>query len=110
MNTGAAALLLLVMAAVLANLPFVTERLFGLLARPIKNGWWRLLELTVYYLVFVAIGRGLESYVSRLQPQAWQFYAITFLVFVVLAYPGFIWRYLRKRRKPARSTSVGDDT
>lgn len=101
MNTGAAAVLLLIVAALLANLPFVTERLFLLVARPSKSAGWRLLELLVYYGCFVALGRGLEAYVSRLQPQAWQFYAITFLMFLVLAYPGFVWRYLRRRRPPA---------
>jgi hypothetical protein len=105
MNTGAAAVLLLVIAVLAANLPFFTDRLFGVFSKPVKNGWWRLAELTVYFLIFVAIGRGLEAYVGRLQPQAWQFYAITFLVFLVLAYPGFIWRYLRKRRA-ARSADT----
>lgn len=98
MNTGAAALLLLIIAVVFANLPFLTDRMFGLLPKPVKNGWWRLAELIVYFAMFVAIGRGLEAYVSRLQPQAWQFYAITFLIFLVLGYPGFVWRYLRRRR------------
>lgn len=98
MNTGAAALLLLVLAACLANLPFITERFFLLMRRPVKTVWWRLLELLIYYGIFVAIGRGLEAYVGRVQPQAWQFYAITLLVFLVLAYPGFVFRYLRRAR------------
>lgn len=102
MNTGAAALLLLVLAACLANLPFITERFFGLMPRPVKTIGWRLLELLVYYGIFIAIGRGLESYVGRMQPQAWQFYAITLLVFIVLAYPGFVFRYLRRSRGAAR--------
>lgn len=98
MNTGAAALVLLVLAACLANLPFITDRLFLFLARPVKTIWWRLLELLIYYGIFIAIGRSLEAYVGRLQPQAWQFYAITLLIFFVLAYPGFVARYLRRSR------------
>jgi hypothetical protein len=97
MNTVTAAFLLLVMAIVLANLPFFTQRLFGVFAKPAKSIWWRFAEMLVYYLIFVALGRGLEGYVGRMQPQAWQFYAITFLVFLVLAYPGFVWRYLRRQ-------------
>ncbi|MBU3725224.1 MAG: DUF2818 family protein [Burkholderiaceae bacterium] len=104
MNTGAAALLLLVLAACLANLPFVTERFFLVLSRPVKTVWWRLFELLVYYGLFIAIGRGLESYVGRLQSQAWQFYAITLLVFTVLAYPGFVFRYLRRSRGVKRDS------
>ena len=98
MNTGAAALLLLSLAIVLANLPFVSVRLFLVLPRPVKTIWWRFAELLVYYLLFLAAGRGLEAYVGRLHEQAWQFYAITFLIFLVLAYPGFTWRYLRRQR------------
>ena len=97
MNTATAAVLLLVIAIILANLPFFTARLFGVLSRPVKSIWWRFGEMLVYYLIFVALGRGLEGYVGRMQPQAWQFYAITFLVFLVLAYPGFVWRYLRRQ-------------
>ena len=98
MNTGAAALLLLVLAACLANLPFITERFFIFMPRPVKTVWWRLLELLAYYGIFITIGRGLEAYLGRSQPQAWQFYAITLLVFIVLAYPGFVFRYLRRSR------------
>lgn len=98
MNTGAAALLLLIVATVLANLPFFTERFFGIFRKPLKTVWWRLLEVLVYYGIFLLIGFGLESYVGRSQSQLWQFYAITFLIFLVLAYPGFVWRYLRRGR------------
>ncbi len=103
MNTGAAALLLLVVAVGLANLAFFTERLFLLVAlRKTKSLWWRLFEVLVYYGIFIGLGRALEAYVGRLHAQAWQFYAITLLIFLVLAYPGFIYRYLRRtRRAPA---------
>ncbi len=98
MNTAAAALLLLLIAVVLANAPFVTSRFFGVFSKPVKTVWWRLGELVVFYAIFIAIGRGLEADIGRLHDQAWQFYAITFLVFLVLAYPGFVWRYLRRSR------------
>lgn len=98
MNTAAAALVLLLIGVALANLPFFTVRFFGVFSRPVKTVWWRLLEMLVYYLIFLAIGRGLEAYVGRLHVQLWQFYAITFLIFLVLGYPGFVWRYLRRRR------------
>jgi hypothetical protein len=105
MNTGAAALLLLVVAVGLANLAFFTERLFLLIVlRKSKSLWWRLLEVLVYYGIFIGLGRALEAYVGRLHAQAWQFYAITLLIFFVLAYPGFIYRYLRRTR---RASSAG---
>ena len=97
MNTTAAAILLLVAAIVLANLPFATQRFLVVFQRPAKTLTWRLVELLIFYLVFLGIGLGLEANVSRLQTQLWQFYAITFLMFLVLAYPGFVWRYLRRQ-------------
>jgi hypothetical protein len=97
MNTGAAALILLVLAIVLASLPFLTERLFLVWSRSVKSVWLRLLELFVYYGVFLAIGLGLEAAVGRRHSQEWQFYAITVLMFLVLAYPGYVWRYLKRR-------------
>lgn len=97
MNTGAAALILLVLAIVLASLPFLTERLFLVWSRSVKSVWLRLLELFVYYGVFLGIGLGLEAAVGRRHSQEWQFYAITVLMFLVLAYPGYVWRYLKRR-------------
>jgi hypothetical protein len=96
MNTGAAALLLLLIATIFANLPFLTTRFLGFFTKPVKTIWWRLLELLIFYGIFLLAGFGLESYVGRVQTQVWQFYAITFLIFLVLAYPGFVWRYLRR--------------
>jgi hypothetical protein len=108
MNTGAAALLLLCAAIGLANLPFVTSRFLVMLPRPVKTIWWRCAELILYYAVFLLMGRGLEAYLGRLHDQAWQFYAITFLIFLVLAYPGFTWRYLRRQRRERGDAASSD--
>jgi hypothetical protein len=96
MNTGAAAFILLLLAIVLASLPFVTERLFLIWSRP-KSVWLRLGELLVYYAIFLGLGLGLEQYIGRRHPQEWQFFAITALMFLVLAYPSYVWRYLKRR-------------
>lgn len=97
MNVAAAALLWLVIGFVLANLPFLTERRFLLIARGEKSFVFRLLELLVGYALTLALGFLLEGTVGRIQEQTWNFYAITLLMFLVLAYPGFVWRYLRRR-------------
>ncbi|MFZ9812483.1 MAG: DUF2818 family protein [Burkholderiaceae bacterium] len=39
----------------------------------------------------------LEASVGRVQSQTWNFYAITALLFVLMAYPGYVWRFLRRR-------------
>jgi uncharacterized membrane protein YhaH (DUF805 family) len=94
-----AGIALLVIAVVLANLPFFSERLF-LLKKPAndktKSLGWRLAELLAYYGVTIGIGVLLEGRLGQIQKQGWQFYGITFCLFVVLAYPGFVIRYLKK--------------
>lgn len=99
MNTSLQISLLLVLALVAANLPFVTERL-GLLGprRQAKALGWRLLELLVLYGLVGAVGLALEKHAGQIAPQGWEFYAVTFTMFVTLAFPGFVWRYLLRRR------------
>lgn len=97
MSVTAAALLWLVIGCVLANLPFLSERRFFLTARGDKSFAFRLLELLVGYALTLGLGLLLEGTVGRIQQQTWNFYAITLLMFIVLAYPGFVWRYLKRR-------------
>lgn len=82
-----------------ANLPFFNERLFAVLplSSPSKPVWLRLIELFVLYLVVGLIARGLESRIGSVFPQGWEFFAVTGCLFIVLAYPGFVMRYMRKR-------------
>lgn len=93
---------LLLLAAVLANLPFVSERIF-LVWRPhagLKGIGWRLLELVVYYFATGAVAWLLESRVGPVHSQRWEFYATTACLFLVFAYPGYVVRYLWRRRGP----------
>ena len=88
----------IVLAVLAANLPFVTQRLFGLVAlRAPKSLAIRLGELLVMYLVAGGVGLLLEHRAGQIAPQGWEFYAITGALFLTLAFPGFVWRYLVKR-------------
>jgi hypothetical protein len=51
-------------------------------------------------MYFVAGGVGLlfERRAGQVAPQGWEFYAVTGALFIVLAFPGFTWRYLMKHR------------
>ncbi len=92
--------LLLVLAFVAANLPFLVERIFFVI-RPragSKNFAWRLLELIVMFFVVGGIARLLESGGGDVHKQNWEFYAVNAALFVVFAYPGFVYRYLWRRR------------
>ncbi|ARP75690.1 MULTISPECIES: DUF2818 family protein [Bordetella] len=108
MNQTAAVWLLIALALVSANLPFLSERVFALL--PYKRGgvhapkpfWLRLCEVLVWYAVVGLLGFAFEAQLGNRFAQAWEFYAITLSLFLVLGYPGFVYRYLYKKRRPAR--------
>lgn len=89
----------ILLAAFAANLPFLNERLFAVvsLRKPKKTFWLRLFELTVLYFLVLGIAYFLEARIGNTFSQRWEFYAITVCLFIVLAYPGFVFRYLRKR-------------
>lgn len=101
MSSGVAVLVLLCIAFAAANLPFLTERILFL--RKPRGGHkalgWRLFELVLLYLVVGVFASVLETqaYGSPYR-QNWEFYAITFCLFVVFGYPGFVYRYLWRRR------------
>jgi Protein of unknown function (DUF2818) len=90
---------LLGVALVAANLPFVVERIAFF--KPDPGGFagflWRFLELIVLYFAVGGLALALEARQGQIYPQGWEFYAITAFLFVVFAYPGFVYRYLWKR-------------
>ncbi|MDO8720313.1 MAG: DUF2818 family protein [Polaromonas sp.] len=91
--------LLMVLALLAANLPFVSNRLFGVLAlKNLKNLAVRLAELVVWYFVVGGLGLYLEQRAGQNAPQGWEFYAITATLFLTFAFPGFTYRYLFKHR------------
>jgi hypothetical protein len=38
----------------------------------------------------------MEASAGQVHPQGWQFYVITAALFVTLAFPGFVYRYLAR--------------
>ncbi len=103
MNQSLAVWLLIALAAISANLPFLNERVFAIFAWR-KNGapavkpfWLRMVEVLSYYAVVGLIGFAFESTLGNRFAQGWQFYVVGLCLFLVLGYPGFVIRYLRKR-------------
>lgn len=88
----------IMLAVAAANIPFLNERLLLLvpLRSPSKSLWLRLLELAVLYFLVLGIAWLMEARIGNAFPQRWEFYAITVCLFLVAAYPGFVYRYLRK--------------
>jgi Na+(H+)/acetate symporter ActP len=97
---SAAGWFIVLLALVGANLPFLNQRLFGVmpLKATKKSAWLRLGDLIVLYFIVGALGFMLEARAGNRFDQGWQFYAITFSLFIVLAFPGFTFQYLVKRR------------
>ena len=91
--------LVLVLAFCAANLPFLSQRLLGVV--PLARGKTlpiRLAELVLLYFLVGGIGLLLEKRAGQIAPQGWEFYAITAALFLTFAFPGFVWRYLHKRK------------
>ncbi|AKJ68543.1 hypothetical protein ABW99_10290 [Pandoraea thiooxydans] len=106
LNTGASVSLsaggwlVILLALVGANLPFLNQRLFALipLGGITKSPWLRLLELIVVYFVVGLLAWVIEARIGNVFHQGWQFYAVTASMFLVLAFPGFVYRYLWRHR------------
>jgi hypothetical protein len=98
MTTSNLAWVVILLALTVANLPFLSERLF--LVRRLAQSKalsWRLAELVVGYFLVGGLALALEKSIGQNAPQGWEFYAVTGTLFVTLAFPGFVYRYLLKR-------------
>lgn len=89
--------LVVLVAVTLANLPFLSHRLFAVvqLSQP-KSLGLRFMELVVFYFLAGGLGLLLEQRVGQIAPQTWEFYAITGTLFLTFSFPGFVFRYLLK--------------
>ena len=79
-----------------ANLPWISDRLFGVVV--LKSGkksvWLMFLEWFILYLLIGMVALGIEKkFTSDIYSQGWEFYASTLCLFLVFALPGFIYRF-----------------
>jgi len=98
MTTENASWLVIALGLIGANLPFFNSRLLCLFPASAKSLWVRLAELLVWYGIVGACGFAFEGALGNRFSQGWQFYAITLCLFLVFAFPGFVWRYLLRRQ------------
>lgn len=101
MTQTAAIWLVIAAAFAAANLPFLSER--WLIAGPrVKGGpkpfGMRLVELVLMYFIVGALALLIEQRAGQIAPQNWEFYAVTGALFVTLSFPGFVYRYLVRRK------------
>ncbi len=94
MTTQIAVWLLLGVAIIAANLPWLSDRLFFIRtpASGKKSNWFRLLEWLLLYFLAGGIALGVEQKAAgNVFPQDWEFYAVTLCLFAIFALPGFIY-------------------
>ena len=87
--------LILVLAVVCANIPWISQRFFLIWNPPAgKKAWMRFVEWFCYYLLIGLIAMGLEKKtLGVLHQQDWEFYVTTLSLFLVCAFPGFLYRH-----------------
>ncbi|RKZ78161.1 MAG: DUF2818 domain-containing protein [Gammaproteobacteria bacterium] len=86
---------LILLFLIIANVPWLTERVFLVFSiSATKSVLVRLIELVVFYFVSLLIAIGVEMQFSGdVYPQSWEFFVTTFCLFLVLAVPGVVYRY-----------------
>jgi hypothetical protein len=81
-----------------ANLPWFSDRFLYLVPLRNKHAGWQLFELMLMYFVVGGIAFLSERLtIGQVAPQHWQFYVTTACLFLVFAFPGFVWRYFWRR-------------
>ena len=91
--------LVVLLALLMANLPFISNRLFAVVSlKSPKILAVRVAEMLLGYLLAGGVGLFLEQRSGQIAPQGWEFYAITGALFITFAFPGFTYRYLFKHR------------
>jgi hypothetical protein len=100
MDIGLGRALLLAVFIAAANLPFLSQRIFGLIAlrRASKPFWIILLEWATLFAVLGGLCALIESRLyGSVYVQGWQFYFVGLFLFAVFAFPGYVFRYLLVR-------------
>ena len=91
----------LILALLAANSPWFSERLFYIfsLKNATKSIAWCLFELVILYFMVGAVAIYAErSVMGQAYVQHWEYYAITACMFLVFAFPGFVYRYFWKSK------------
>lgn len=90
--------LILLFSFIVANLPWLSERFFIIFNPPFggeKRIWMRLVEWLTFACVAMLFAWGFEQKTTgTTHSQDWEFYAIFISLFVVFAFPSFIYRHL----------------
>ena len=90
--------LIILIALFLSNIPWFSKNLFILFPlNKTKTIAMVLLEIVVNYFIVGFFVMFLEKQaIGNIHPQGWEFYVVTFFLFIVLSSPGFIYKVVWK--------------
>ncbi|PSJ80336.1 DUF2818 family protein [Neisseria iguanae] len=90
--------ILLLLALIFANAPFLTHKLLAVIPVTQKHFGHHLLELSIGFGLTAALAYLLESRAGDVHPQEWEFYAVSVCLYLIFAFPCFVWRYFWNAR------------
>jgi len=90
--------LIILLSIVVANLPWLTDSFFLCFSLNKKKSILvALIELIIFYFIIGSILLLIEyQVIGNIHNQDWEFYAVTFFLFVVFSFPGFIYKIIWK--------------
>tara|TARA_B100000900_G_scaffold243012_1_gene206628 strand:- start:363 stop:644 length:282 start_codon:yes stop_codon:yes gene_type:complete len=90
--------LIILIALFLSNIPWFSKNLFIFISlNKTKTIPMVLLEIVVNYFIVGFFVMFLEKQaIGNVHPQGWEFYVVTFSLFIVLSSPGFIYKVVWK--------------
>lgn len=90
--------LIILIALFLSNIPWFSKNLFIFISlNKTKTIPMVLLEIVVNYFIVGFFVMFLEKQaIGNIHPQGWEFYVVTFFLFIVLSSPGFIYKVVWK--------------
>lgn len=89
--------LIIIFSLILANIPWFSSSFLLVIPRKTKTIGLICIELLIIYVVLGLILIAIENQViGNVHSQDWEFYVVTFFLFVVFSFPGFIFKVIWK--------------
>lgn len=91
---------LLLIAIVCANSPFLTTKWFGIKTVARKHFGHHVLEWMTGLVLVAALAYVFEAQTGPVHQQGWEFFVIAITLYAVLAFPALVWRYFWNVKSP----------
>ncbi len=85
--------ILMIASVLLSNLPFIINLSVFNTIKAARVFIWLIFYILLLFLSFMLE----KQEYGNLYKKEWDFYAITFCIYIILGYPSIIWQYLYKK-------------